>query len=191
MAKTTCSIDDCSRTVAARGLCHAHDRRRAEYGDPTAGPPIGRYLGMGGRGFTLWQRFIAKVRPTPNGCWEWMGARIPNGYGVIQANGRTEKAHRVGVQLSGRTIPDGDEVDHLCRNRACVNPWHLDVVSPRINVRRMNLALNVGSAKTHCPQGHPYSGDNLDERDGRRYCRECSRQYVRNWHAKQRLLRSA
>lgn len=71
-----------------------------------------------------------------NECWEWKAARFRKGYGMIKIGRKCEGAHRVSVVLSGRDIPDGQCVDHLCRNRACVNPAHLEVVSTGENNRR-------------------------------------------------------
>lgn len=105
-------------------------------------------------------------------------------------------AHRVAYELVVGPIPDGLQLDHLCKVRKCVNPAHLEAVTCGENIRRGDTgkaAAEVQSSKTHCPQGHPYSGDNLAHyrgRHGRRYraCRICRREAMRRFHAKKEVL---
>ena len=84
-------------------------------------------------------RFWPKVKKS-DGCWTWTGSISPGGYGRFRVGGRAEGtnryAHRVALELLGIDLPDGYHVDHLCENKRCVNPDHLDVVTPRTNVRR-------------------------------------------------------
>lgn len=104
------------------------------------------------------------------GCWVWTGG-LTRGYGRLRAHGRSLTAHRVVYEAMVGEIPEGLQLDHLCRNRACSNPEHLDPVPPRVNTLR---GTGHGS-ETHCPQGHPYSAANTYRYRGRRYCRECNR----------------
>lgn len=130
-------------------------------------------------------RFWSKVDPCrTDGCVVWVGS-ISNGYGRFRVNGRTAPAH---YYLAG-SPPVGLEWDHLCRNRACVWPEHLEAVSHSENVRRgetPRLAAARQQALTHCPQGHPYSGDNLIARNGWRKCRTCKRVIQSRWKANRR-----
>lgn len=172
MTDAMCSVQGCGRKVKVRGLCQAHERRRAKYGNPHAGLPIRHYSPPGPRSSTLDVRFWAKVSipDNPLDCWLWTAALNPgNGYGVIQvSSGKRDYAHRLSYELSMGTIGDGLEIDHVCRNRQCVNPLHLQAVPHSVNVRRRPI-----SAVTACPQGHPYSGDNLYEYKGHRHCVTC------------------
>lgn len=115
----------------------------------------------------LSQRFWSKVSPEPlTGCWLWAAADDGAGYGVYGVGtGRIAKAHRVAYLAMVGAIPDGLELDHLCRVRCCVNPEHLEPVTRRENVRRSPLAMNkdggqTNRAKTHCPKGHAFDEEN-------------------------------
>jgi hypothetical protein len=125
-------------------------------------------------------RLDAKISPEPNtGCWLWTGCLTSKGYGHFGLNRRAILAHRAAYELLVGPIPSGLELDHLCRVRSCVNPAHLEPVTHAENVRRGAAHGTYGSferAKTHCPKGHPYSGDNLvDRADGSRSCRACAK----------------
>ena len=82
------------------------------------------------------RRFASKIERQPDGCWRWTDALTPAGYGRLLANGKTLLAHRISYELLNGPIPLGFEIDHLCRNRACVNPDHLEAVAHRDNMRR-------------------------------------------------------
>ena len=124
------------------------------------------------------ERFWPKVdKDGPGGCWLWTASIKPQGYGEMRVDGVNCYAHRISYEHHKGPIPEGYQIDHLCRVRHCVNPDHLEAVTQAENIRR---APNYNRAKTHCQYGHPYSGDNLYVLgNGWRYCRECQRRYRR------------
>ncbi len=119
------------------------------------------------------QRVLDRIRITDAGCWEYPTLNEA-GYGVVgegPRGGRTFRTHRVTWEHYRGPIPPGAELDHLCRNRACCNPNHLEPVDRSTNVRR-------GLRKTEqdtCAKGHPFSGDNVRETERQRVCRTCER----------------
>jgi len=124
-------------------------------------------------------RLSAKIVENPyTSCWEWTGSKI-HGYGRLTCRANTAcgftsaLAHILVYELLIEPVPLGLELDHLCFNRGCVNPWHLEPVTRRENIMRGASAAAVNSRKTHCPAGHPYSGDNLVIHVGHNHGREC------------------
>ncbi len=122
------------------------------------------------------ERFFSKVHKTAT-CWLWTGSKS-RGYGVIYVATyphRKRAAHRWFFEVLNGPLPNNLQLDHLCRNRACVRPDHLEVVTCGENIRR-GLTGDWQRRKTRCPQGHLYSTDNtiLNDR-GHRKCRACVR----------------
>ena len=174
----TCSVDGCDRPVSARGWCARHYGRWYKHGDVLADKPIRVWT----RSFEerLWRGVdkngpISDYRPDLGSCWIWKGRLKTTGYGRVWTEGRRSvPAHVAIYKLLVGPIPDGLFLDHLCRVRACVNPDHLEPVTNRENLLRGNTFVARNVAVTHCPQGHPYAGDNLYVRpNGKRHCRAC------------------
>ena len=110
------------------------------------------------------------------GCHVWHGSRNTNGYGKLTIAGQQQYAHRVAFELAFRPLVSGETIDHLCRNRACCNPAHLDAVSLKENVNRSPRAR-----KSHCSSGHALTGDNLYiDPKGFWKCRTCKAAYRRS-----------
>ena len=124
------------------------------------------------------RNFSLRVEMT-KGCWIWHGHISREGYGKLALI----YAHTIAFLLSGGLIPDSYELDHLCRNRACCNPSHLEAVSHRENCLRGCSPTATNASRTHCPKGHPYSGDNLYLDDGKRKCHAC---LILRWRIKSR-----
>ncbi len=137
-------------------------------------------------------RFWDKVnKDGPGGCWLWTASKNWRGYGQFSIGSRRNgtytmvKAHRVAWALCGGLMPNGKQLDHLCRVRHCVNPDHMEPVSRRENILRGVSPSAIAARRTHCPRKHPYSGDNLYTRpDGSRECRICKRQSLREFRAR-------
>lgn len=124
-------------------------------------------------------RFISKTKPVGS-CWEWTGSKSGGGYGRFGLNSRNELAHRVSLLLFKGVDLRVDryisQADHLCRNRLCVNPEHLEMVSQTENILRGESPSAIHSKKTHCPKGHEYTPDNIISGTHRhRLCKECTR----------------
>jgi hypothetical protein len=111
------------------------------------------------------------------GCRVWTGGiKGSSGYGNVWDGEKSVSAHRLSYETFVGPIPDGMHIDHLCRNRSCIKPSHLDVVTNAENAKR-GLTSVHNMMKTYCPAGHPYSGANLYVLpSGSRACKECSRE---------------
>lgn len=141
----------------------------------------------------LLDRFMSFVNvPEPNGCWLWIGAKRRKGYGtfgiqIAKGKQRLVAAHRFAYEHFRGPIAPGLQLDHLCRNHACVRPDHLEAVTCRENLLRGDGFNKVNALKTHCPQGHPYDETNTRRIGGHRQCRTCTVERTRRWKAARRV----
>ena len=106
-------------------------------------------------------------------CWLWEGDLNSGGYGLLHRSVKPRLAHRAVYEMLVGPIPEGLQLDHLCSNKRCVNPSHLEPVTRTVNVRR---AFAIRQSAVQCPKGHPYSGDNLYVNPrGYKVCRKCQK----------------
>jgi hypothetical protein len=176
-----CLMDDCPRDAVARDLCGKHWQRWRKWGDPT--------VTKLDRDRTVEERFWEKVdkdgpvpdyRPELGPCWVWTASTM-EGYGSFWIDGKSIGAHRMTYGWFVGEVPEGHEIDHLCRVRHCVNPAHLEAVTHWTNVVRGVSPWGLNAVKTHCPQGHEYDEENAYIYDGERHCRICSRERTNEW----------
>lgn len=124
------------------------------------------------------ERFWERVTPT-GFCWEW-DAPTEAGYGYVSFSRKLHLAHRVAYELLMGAIPSTLELDHLCRNKSCVNPDHLDPVTHKVNMLRAMRYRRRPAAATHCRRGHEFTQENTRvTSQGKRLCRTCRSAYNR------------
>lgn len=134
-----------------------------------------------------WAEYLrARISVNNNDCWEWKQRLNHNGYGAFN-NRKLPKfhlAHRAAYEIFVGPIPHGLVIDHLCRNRRCINPAHLEAVTPVENCRRGNGMGRLNANKTHCINGHAFTPENTYRyREKWRNCRECLRNSARRYKA--------
>lgn len=179
MEERTCRIEGCVKPwrYPKIDLCNAHYLRNQRHGDPLYVAPRP----------TLRERFDSKVLKRDSGCWEWSGAHFQaTGYAIFNVPSdrdgrwRPRTAHRVSYELYVGPIPDGLFIDHLCRNHGCVNPEHLEPVTPQDNVLRGEAPCAISVRENRCAKGHEFTPANTYLRrrangKTKRECRECAR----------------
>ena len=128
------------------------------------------------------QRFWSRVRKTDL-CWLWLGTKTQKGYGRLIVGYRVWPAHRYAYELLVGTVPAGLQLDHLCRNRACVNPQHLEPVTGKENTLRGFSPAAQNARKLRCKNGHPFD---IVTKNRTRQCSTCIRRRVAQWTARNR-----
>lgn len=150
----SCVVHECSRPVTNLVLCLPHKKRLDRNGHV--------------RDMTAEDRFFKHVTEVEDGCWLYSPIDPETGYGRFADDKRKYMAHRWSYEHFRAEIPEGLEIDHLCSNTACVNPWHLEPVTSQVNSER-----GVGSRAT-CINNHPYDASNTEvHARGHRQCRTC------------------
>lgn len=129
-------------------------------------------------------RFNRMYKVVESGCWEWQGFRDKHGYGYMSYQCKNHKAARYAYSHFVGPITEGLHLDHLCRNTCCVNPSHLEPVTPRENTLRGMNVVAINARKTHCHRGHPLTEDNIQRKNGRRICLECRKLYNKDTYAR-------
>lgn len=162
----TCIAEQCSRKSAKRGLCDSHYSASRE----------GRAFAVLDQREDEW--FYSRVAEK-DGCWVWQSSLNRDGYGQFRRHGSGNKtAHRWSYEFMRGEIPPGLQLDHLCRNRACVNPEHLEPVTSLVNWWRGIAPSAINARKTHCDHGHEFTPENTMSRsEGGRRCRTCVSDY--------------
>ena len=133
---------------------------------------------------TALEKLRERSRVTDSGCWQWLGATHRHGYGAIRWLGRDTYAHRAAWEAANGPIPHGLVVDHLCRNRGCINPDHLEVVTNRQNVLRGIGPSATAARRNSCINGHEYTPENTYTYRGARQCQICRHKHREAWRAK-------
>jgi len=171
---SACVIEGCARPTKTRGWCGAHYEKWRTTGDPTSGRVYASVL----RPRTTMGRFWSKVRADhTTGCWNWTGSTQASGHGRLTVEGKQHAAYRFLYEQLVAPIPAGLELDHLCNNPRCVNPDHLEPVTPDENKRRFRSiqAAEMG-ARTTCIRGHERAIYERTRDGGSNYCIECARE---------------
>jgi len=167
------------------GYCHCGCGQKTKIADATRprdgwvkGEPL-RYVMNHHRRKPVDEYWVEEDRGYASPCWVWQG-NTRDGYGRIFREGRLWNAHRWYYEQARGSLPEGTEMDHLCRVRACVNPDHLEPVTRTTNIQR---GYKARGKPTHCKHGHEYTPENtLVDKDGAWRCRECQKANMRRYY---------
>ncbi len=136
---------------------------------------------------TAIERFEKKIEViSETGCWIWMACVNRDGYGQFSIRHKVISAHVFAYRQFRGPVPEGMELDHTCRVRCCVNPFHLEAVPHRTNCQRGEVGKYL-KRRTHCPRGHAYNEKNTGRQPNGRRCRACDRERAQEWRDRQKL----
>ena len=165
-----CCVEDCTRINDSRGYCKLHYDRFMKHGDPLTGAVQTRI-----------EQFSSSYRVDTDGCWIWTRSLVTKGYAAFW-DGQMVTGHRWSYEHFIGPVPQGLQLDHLCRVRACVNPEHLEPVTVAQNVLRGIGLSAINARKTHCKRGHPFDTANTYiASNGSRCCRPCKAMLAREY----------
>ena len=137
------------------------------------------------------EHIFNKTMFEPNtGCWIWTGAKGKSGYGNIGINKKTYSIHRIVYEIEKGQIPIGYQIDHLCNNKICINPYHLEAKTPKENIiRALKISKNHHMNKTHCKRGHEFTKENIyfNQNVNGRICKICRRLHDKIRNSKRRV----
>jgi hypothetical protein len=148
-------------------------------------PNKGRHINQKLHGDPM-ERFVGHIDLLSNGCWQWRGSLANGGYGHYSVRRTIFYAHRFSYWLYKGDIPKGLDLDHLCRNRGCVNPDHLEIVTNKENVLRGTGSSAQYARRDRCKNGHKFDDTNTKLRGRARVCRKCSAIRCRIYKAKKK-----
>jgi hypothetical protein len=174
-----CEVGECDEKARKRGLCERHYRRLRLYGDPLGSPPPRPKPSPEDR---FWGKVdkngpISGVRPDLGQCWIFAGSPAHR-YGRFYIGEPSYAAHRLSYEWLVGPIPEGHEIDHLCKVTKCVNPDHLEAVTHHENILRGESPSARAARQTHCKNGHEFTPENIIPTwDGGRRCKTCSDVY--------------
>lgn len=160
-------------------------KRTQNNSNPHRIPNVAKYNAVA-KQYNTWERMVASTNfAAPNGCWEWTKSLNETGYGVFAAHTYGGVlAHRLAMHIAGKPVPVDMTGDHLCLNKRCVNPAHMEIVTSAVNVLRGGTAGGKNARKTHCAHGHEFTEENIYWGKSRtkigtptRNCRTCQRNY--------------
>ena len=168
-----CSVDGCLKRAKSKGLCGMHYERQRTRGTTQ----LNRRIYARRDPIML---FMSHVEIASDGCWNWTASVDHYGYGQFTLAGKKMGAHRAGWLLAIGPIEPSMQLDHLCRNRRCVNPDHLEPVTCRENLLRGDTLAARNHRKTECSHGHRFVDENIiwkSSGGNRKYrvCKECAR----------------
>lgn len=175
-----CTVDGCPDPVKAKSMCSVHYKRTLRNGDPLVQLRV-RHKG------TPAERMIASADQTDT-CWTLRKVGT-NGYGSVRVDGRTVLAHRYSYEIHVGPIPEGLVIDHLCKNKGCIRPDHLEPVTQRENVMRGDGPSAANAAKDNCSNGHAFDIFWTTARgQAKRDCSACRSERWIQWSSKYRTL---